>query len=226
MTERVAVVYLARVPEGIDVFKRFADSYRKYDAGYPHELILLCKGLEKRGERAYIEEIFKGLCYRIIATSDEGFDINAYLKVSEILDHDFVMFCNTHTEILAGDWLKKMMAHATAPDVGFVGTTASYESIAISQKLIAKVLWLTSETRLPFDQDFYNCYESYLSLHAKRWVRLRKPRHRLRKGRIFRELFHDAPDLTKVNDGYETHWAAMTSDNGSFAEFRKFPWLL
>ena len=60
MTERVAVVYLARVPEGIDVFKRFANSYRKYDAGYPHELILLCKGLEKRGERAYIEEIFKG----------------------------------------------------------------------------------------------------------------------------------------------------------------------
>ena len=97
VTERVAVIFLARVPGGIDAFKRFANSYRKCDAGYPHELILLCKGLEKRGERAYIEEIFKGICYRIIATSDEEFDINAYLKISAILDHDFVMFCNTHT---------------------------------------------------------------------------------------------------------------------------------
>jgi hypothetical protein len=96
--ERVAVVYLARVPGGIDAFKRFADSYRKRDAGYPHELVLLCKGLEKRGERAFIEEVFKGICYKIIATSDEGFDINAYLKVSAELEQDFVLFCNTYRD--------------------------------------------------------------------------------------------------------------------------------
>src|SRR5262249_54081209 len=171
------------------------------DAGHPHELILLCKGLEKRGERAYIEQIFDGICYRIIATSDDGFDINAYLNVSAELDHEFLIFCNTHTEILAGDWLKKMMAHATAPDVGFVSATASYESITISQKLISKVLWLTSATRFPFDQELYNYYESYLSPGAQNWLRLRKLRHRLRKGRIFRELFQDSPDLTKINDG-------------------------
>ena len=134
------------------------------------------------------------------------------------------MFCNTHTEILAGDWLKKMMAHATAPDVGFVGTTASYESISISQKVISKVLWLTSEQRVPFDPDLYSSYKSYLDLHVKKWVRLRKLRHRWRTGAGFRELFRDPPDLTKVNDGFETHWAAMTSDNGPLAEFRRFPY--
>jgi hypothetical protein len=164
VTERVAVIYLARVPDGIDVFKRFADSYRKCDAGHPHELILLCKGLKKRGERAYIEEIFKGVSYRIIAISDEGFDINAYLKVSAELDHEFLMFCNTHSEILAEDWLKKMMAYATAPDVGFVGATASYESIAISQKLFSKILWLTSNKRFPFDPELYSYYAFFLNI--------------------------------------------------------------
>jgi glycosyltransferase involved in cell wall biosynthesis len=134
------------------------------------------------------------------------------------------MFCNTHTEVLAEDWLKKMMAHATAPDVGFVGATASYESIAISQKLISKVLWLTSQRRIPFDRELYSYYESYLNLHAQKWVRLRKPHRRLLKGTIFHELFHDSPDLTKINDGFETHWAAATSDNGPLGEFRKFPY--
>jgi glycosyltransferase involved in cell wall biosynthesis len=224
VAERVAVIYLARVAEGIDVFKRFADSYRKYDAGHPHELILLCKGLEKRGERAYIEQIFNGTCYKIIAISDEGFDINAYLKVSAILDHEFLMFCNTHTEILTGDWLKKMMAHATAPDVGFVGATASYESMAITQKLISKVIWLTSNERFPFDREFYSYYESYLNHGAQKWVRRRKVHRRLRRGAIFRDLFHDRPDLTKINDAFETHWASLTSDNGPFVEFRKFPY--
>lgn len=224
MAERVAVVYLARVPEGIDVFKRFADSYRKHDAGYPHELILLCKGLENRGERAYVEQMFDGIRYRIIATSDEGFDINAYLKVSSGLDHDFVMFCNTHTEILAGDWLKKMVANATAPDVGFVGATASYESIAISQKLFAKILWLTSDKRFPFDRELYDYYAFFLNHNAQKWVRLQKLHRRLREGRIVRELFQQFPDLTKINDGFETHWAVQTSDNGPLAEFRKFPY--
>ena len=200
------------------------DSYRKYAAGYPHELILLCKGLEKRGDRAYIEEIFKDISYRIIAISDEGFDINAYLKVSAELDHDFLMFCNTHTEILAGHWLKKMMTHATVQDVGFVGTSASYESISISQKLIMKIIWLTSDERFPFDRELFSYYEFYLNHSSQKWVRQRKLHRRLRTGAIFRELFYNSPDLTKINDGYETHWATMTGDKGSVPEFRTFPY--
>jgi glycosyltransferase involved in cell wall biosynthesis len=224
MSKSVAVVYLARVPEGIDVFARFADSYRKYDAGYPHDLILLAKGMENRGEKAYIEEIFKGIRHELMPISDEGFDINAYLDVARLLPHDYILFCNTHTEMLSGDWLGKMMAAGTSGNVGFVAATASYESISQSQKFISKAVWMTSNGRLPFDSEFYAVFKQYLSLHSPKWIRSRKLKHRIAPDRFIKELFKARPDLTGIVDEFESYWAGITSDTGPLGEFRKFPY--
>src|SRR5664279_696057 len=110
MSKRVAVVYLARIAEGMDQFAVFSKSYQKHDAGRVHDLIIVAKGMTNRGERAYIEEIFHDVPHRVIQTSDEGYDINAYLYVASIIDHDYVLFFNTFTEILSTNWLTKLMS--------------------------------------------------------------------------------------------------------------------
>ena len=187
--KRIAVVYLARVAEGMDVFSRFSNSYLKYSSGYDHDFIVLAKGLRNRGERAYIGDIFSKIDHRLISISDEGYDINAYLYVAKKLDHDYVLFCNTHTEILADGWLSKMMAAAELENVGLVGATASYESISISQKLVAKAVWLATNRKLPFDDGFYKSFRRYLDFHCQKWVRSRKFSRRFLKGELFRRSF-------------------------------------
>ena len=64
--KQIAVVYLARIAEGMDVFTRFSNSYQKYSSGHDHDLIILAKGLRNRGERAYIEDIFSKIDHRLI----------------------------------------------------------------------------------------------------------------------------------------------------------------
>jgi glycosyltransferase involved in cell wall biosynthesis len=224
MPKRTAVVYLARIAEGMDVFARFADSYLKYSPDYDHDLIVLVKGLRNRGELVYIEQIFRTIKHQLVSISDEGYDINAYLSVAKQLTHDYILFCNTHTEILSEGWLNKMMAAAGLENVGVVGATASYESISITQKFVSKAIWLANTGKLPFDDEFYQSFRRYLDLHAPKWVRSRKFTKRLLRGDLFREAFSPFTALEAFDDEYDTFWAETTTKNEEPKEFRKFPY--
>ena len=170
------------------------------------------KGLRNRGERAYIDDIFSKIDHRLISISDEGYDINAYLYVAKKLDHDYVLFCNTHTEILSDGWLSKMVAAAELENVGLVGATASYESISISQKLISKAVWLATNRKLPFDDEFYKSFRRYLDFHCQKWVRSGKFSRRLLKGELFREPFSGPINLADFDDEYDDFWARNDDD--------------
>ena len=162
--KKVAVVYLARIYHGINAFKPFVDSYRKFDSGYPHELILLGKGVQKKGERAGIHSLFDGVPHRLIEVSDAGFDIHAYLNIAETLDHEYIFFCNTYTEFLTENWLAKLMCQIELPNVGLVGTSASYESLYESTKLIQKLNWLTGSKRIKFDEKLAEQFRVWLNV--------------------------------------------------------------
>lgn len=223
MSKRVAVVYLARIAEGMDQFVRFAKSYSKHGAGYDHDLIVLAKGLSKRGERAYIEEIFRGVAHKLIEVSDEGYDINAYLHVSTLIDHEYVLFFNTFTEILSPDWLAKLMSAASLDNVGVVGGTASYESITISQKFISKAIWLTINKKIPFESELYLAFKLYLDANCWSWVRRKRLHHQYLSGRILTERWAKPSDLLRFDDEFDMHWAGVTSDLHDAREFRNFP---
>jgi hypothetical protein len=125
----IAVAYLARSLNGIEVFESFLDAYRSFDSGVEHELIIIFKGFDedRRGVREYQERL-SGLPYRAFFFPDVGFDIGAYLAVARSFPHEFFCFLNSYSAPLDSGWLKKLHSHAPRRGVGVVGATGSYES--------------------------------------------------------------------------------------------------
>ena len=76
---RIGAVYLARCSEGIDAFKRFADSYRRHPAGLEHELIVIYKGFGERRSFEEARQIFGDLPHIGIEVDDRYYDIGSYL---------------------------------------------------------------------------------------------------------------------------------------------------
>lgn len=219
----VAVIYLARIAHGVDAFAPFAKTYDQFDAGFPHDLVLVGKGMTKVGEIAAAQSLFKGKNARVITTSEDGFDIHAYLRVAKQLDHDYVCFFNTYSELASKDWLAKMMTHAVTPGVGLVGASASYESIHDSFKAISKAIWLASTKTSKFDEALADQYEEYLKLHAPVWMKAASSKY-LRLRRAFGDTIRDRPAHgPALDEEFERHWYAVTRDGEGMAQFRDFP---
>ncbi|EEF22638.1 conserved hypothetical protein, partial [Ricinus communis] len=219
----VAVVYLARVAHGIDAFKPFAESYIKHPAGYEHELILLGKGMTKKGEHAATSALFGNAPHRIIEVSETGYDIHAYLKAAKLLDHDYVLFCNTYTEFASDNWLAKMMEYAVKPNVGIVGASASYESIYSSTKLYHKLLWLAGKKLIHYDESIATQYSHFLNYHYPAWMGA----HFSRKARIRRlvgdVLKHRPRYCAELDEEFEREWHNMTDAGRELHIMREFP---
>jgi len=123
-----AVVYLARHADGLDATRSFVRSYRAFDAGLRHELIVILKGFDDVAVRAAAIDTFGGIECRFVDVTEGGFDLGAYFTVTRSLDHSAYLFLNTFSRMLDGHWLAKYTAALEAPHVGLVGATASYES--------------------------------------------------------------------------------------------------
>ncbi len=126
----VAVIHLVREPNGIETFRSFLESYRRHDAGMPHELVLLFKGFPETRGRTPPEyaEVLGDIAHRALFVPDAGFDIASYVQGARACDHEFVLFLNSFSTILDDDWLAKFYRHATVKGVGVVGATGSLES--------------------------------------------------------------------------------------------------
>lgn len=123
----VAVAFLARGGEGAaDAVRAFVQSYRELPADYPHDLFVLVKGWSAAD--GDIAAMFAGIDHRIVHLPDDGFDWGAYMRTARQLDHEWILFLNTHSRIQCGGWLRKMM-EVTSPSVGIVGATASWGTI-------------------------------------------------------------------------------------------------
>lgn len=153
--KKIAVLYLARKAENKCHIENFANSYRNHPAGIPHDLIIIHKGDFKKNEKESFKKIFEGLPYQPFFISDEGFDIHAYLKVASEIPHYYVCFFNTFSVILSDNWLKKLFHHLKKTHVGMVGTTASYESLLSSIKLLQYVRWSAERNELKYGEEAY-----------------------------------------------------------------------
>jgi hypothetical protein len=141
----IGVVFLARWLDGITAFKRFADSYRRNPAGCDHELIIIYKGFEQRSQLEQARAAFHGLPHFGIEVDDSGFDIGAYLKVSQRVDHQYLLFLNTHSEICAPGWLASFATQVKRENVGVAGATGSYESIYDSVLFMLRVILVSHD---------------------------------------------------------------------------------
>jgi glycosyltransferase involved in cell wall biosynthesis len=219
--QKIAVLYLARIAEGLHHFERFAESYRQYPAGEDHELIIIYKGDLKSGVKAGAEHIFGGIAHRTVVIPDEGYDIQAYLTVTKQIDHDTLCMFNTFTTLLSPNWLKKLSDQFTKRGIGVAGMSASYESIPSSHKLIFHAVWLAASRWVRFNRKLARQFAPGLRASAAGWMQADTSfYYRLRRflGDILcRRLPYNHPSL---DEEFARHWEWLTSDGALLAPFR------
>lgn len=220
----IAVVYLARSADGsVRDFGPFVESYKAHDAGLPHDLIIVRKGLHQRlGSQFALSAMLDGLPHRAVDVSDEGFDIQAYLKVTPYLRHDRVCFLNTFSEIKADDWLRSLNAPLDRPEVGMTGATASYESLFTSLYMLSKVIWFTSSRNVKFSPQIAEQYREILTQHAPKWLKKRGTIWKRISRRVTRSVGRKPPfkiDNLKEAE-FKRHWSAVTRPGAPLFPFR------
>lgn len=125
---KVYVVYLAWLPYGIGYFKSFLASYKKYDAGCRHELIIAFNGFTEASDHVpedYIEYAKEeGVELSGYYSFPGGQDIDIYFSVARLLEEGLILFLNTYSEINGSGWLK-FYVDAKTDQVGLISATGS-----------------------------------------------------------------------------------------------------
>lgn len=134
----ISLVYLCRGKgAGLAVAKQFIDHYSKYDPGCEHDLVVVFKGWDKNQEKdkQELKLRFCSLAARCIELDDDGFDWGAYMRVTVLLETDFICFLNSFSRPLSHLWLKNIYQCIKTKDVGMCGATAAYKSWRFSLPL-------------------------------------------------------------------------------------------
>lgn len=105
----ISVVYLAYLNEkagyGIDTVEQFLASYKTYDAGIEHSLVIIAKNWTDNILYEKLCNLAKAHNAKVIDLPDDGWDFGAYFRVSKILDSEYVLFTASSTKILSDNWL-------------------------------------------------------------------------------------------------------------------------
>ncbi len=124
----IGVVHLAWVPLGIAPFERFIASYRQHDAQQAHHFTVVFNGHQTRDELTPYLQLLDATPHQQLIIDTPQQDIASYFDAARCLQHDYLCFLNSHSEILVDGWLRFLTKHALRPDVGLVGATGSWES--------------------------------------------------------------------------------------------------
>jgi hypothetical protein len=124
------VVYLYRFAEGESSARAFLESYRAHHAGIEHDLHVILKGFPDARSCATARTLFAPLSANLIELDDTGYDIGSYLAAARQVANKRLAFLNTFSEVLADDWLAHLDAALDLADVGVVGATGSWQSLA------------------------------------------------------------------------------------------------
>jgi hypothetical protein len=123
-----AVVHLVWGPLGPLPLREFVASYRRFDAGAEHELVILLNGVEEQQRPAFEAEL-SGLTHRILSVERPVQDLAAYLEAARRLEHERMCFLNSYSVILTDDWLSNLDRALSEPRAGLVGATGSWASV-------------------------------------------------------------------------------------------------
>jgi hypothetical protein len=127
----VAVAYLARGADTgwLESCERFLESYMRNPAGVEHSFYVILKGFVNSNDLEMARRIFKCVPQKPVCVDDDKFDIGAYVEWANMIEEEVICVFNTASEILTEDWLRKLAANLSLPNVGLVGATGSYESL-------------------------------------------------------------------------------------------------
>ncbi len=124
----ITVIFLSRFEDnGFDKSVRFIESYKKYQAGIEHDLIIISKGWERSTDYKKLVILAKSIRANILVLPDTGFDWGSYMIVVPTLVTDYVCFLNTNSYIISDNWLKILYSAIKNTNIGIAGATASWE---------------------------------------------------------------------------------------------------
>jgi hypothetical protein len=123
---RLCLVHLSWVPYGLGPAERFLASYREHEAGADHRLLVVFAGPEGE-DRSAAHEVFAAVEHERLDLK-LGMDLDHYRTAVDRFPADRYCFVNTVSVVLADGWLGHLDRALSAPGVGLVGTTGSYES--------------------------------------------------------------------------------------------------
>lgn len=214
----ISVIYLARgVDYGIDDVKRFLDSYKNNPAGIEHEFVIAAKGWEKKPEEYKdLLELADEYNAKVINLADDGFDLWAYFRVSQILNLKYVFFINTSSVILKKDWLVKFYdAFKSNPNLKLAGATGSSEVTSNPVAAIRHEYWKTRKKTLKnklfvaLKVLIYKFFVDFKLVLARKYRPIKFPNYHIRTNGFFmeREMFLDFMGQKKLpknkNHAYE-----------------------
>lgn len=127
------VVHLVWEGAGLSALRRFVESYLRFDAGAPHDLVFGLKGFPEPLPDEYTRCLAK-VPHKVIEVPNVGKDIAAYRFLVDALapDYDNVLLLNSSSEFLAANWLKYYLLARGDAETRVIGATGSYEPIPTS----------------------------------------------------------------------------------------------
>jgi hypothetical protein len=126
---------LATLPASIggfnDCSRKFSDSYKAFDPGYPHELVVCCANGPKKNT-----EMFDGIDCRWEQYIGSGWDIGAEQAMAAKCDSEFIVCMTSRTYFRRAGWLKRFMEEVEKHGDGLYGSTGSYQVSPILHPII------------------------------------------------------------------------------------------
>ena len=139
--EALGVVHLVWAPLGPEPVRAFLRSYRAHPPGIAHELVVVLNGAPTDAPahssgggsaaaltREGLATELAGIEHRLIVLDEPVIDLAAYGLAARALPHPRLCFLNSHSVILAAQWLAILTQALEGPGTGLAGATASWES--------------------------------------------------------------------------------------------------
>lgn len=107
-----------------DAARKFTDTYRRFPAGYDHDLhVVLCNGEKDQT----VDQIFQGLNVIYHRYDGKGKDIGAHQHVADTVQCDFMVCMSSMVYFRKSGWLARLMVAREKIGEGIYGTAGTYQ---------------------------------------------------------------------------------------------------
>lgn len=127
--EDVCVAHLVWKPLGIEPFRDFIKSYKKFPGGVDHRFLVVYNGFEPGEDLDDYRRELGGIDHRELILPEPIQDIPAYFAAAAEAKEHYICFLNSHSIIRDELWLQKLLTCLRLPGVGLVGATACRASL-------------------------------------------------------------------------------------------------
>lgn len=130
----VAVVYIARGKDaGMEAAIKFFTSYKMHNSGMNHSLYVVQKGWGDDYKIKALEKLCAEVSAKVVPLPDNGYDWGAYIRIAPTISEKYILFLNSHSEILTDNWLSIFYKHLNKEGIGAVGATGSWSTWSYSR---------------------------------------------------------------------------------------------